>query len=484
MKKCLSLILSVLLMLSCCTLALAEEDVIELQIEMTVTVEEDMICADLVDSQGGTVSTWPVSLEIDGVQVDTTNTDEYGTATFRYAIPSDTQEIACVAKDGQFENYRFIGCTVYVEYDAPEEVTEPEETETEDETASTESTDAPTEDEQETTATPATTTKVVVATTTTTEKQPANTTPMTTTISGDRVAIGVNADNAFLIASGSTQTEFQSGARMWMDNAVYRSLVQSSAATLQLQLTLNEQAGEMSRLVAAKNANATYATYADEEVKGFAMDLTVAYVDEYTNVPLDIEDGTYIVEIPVPTKLRSCEKLAVAVCTAEGLAQLIEVKPTSGMLNFTIQRFQTLAIVGFGNSSMSLGSISNTPWLLVLAIVLGILLVAGGIALLVFVAFRKKPATACEEKTEEAATVSFETEDDDVDESADGDDDVVVAAVKEEISVPVVSEPKSSDAVAAPASDMPVTSASVSTTSSEDELDELLNDVLSDLDSI
>ncbi len=475
MKKCLSLILSVLLMLSCCTLALAEEEIVELYIDMTVTMEDGVIYADLVDDQGGTVSTWPVSLEIDGVQVDTETTDEYGTATFYYAIPENTQEIACVAKDGQFENYHFIGCTVYLEYAPTTDVTEPEEEETE----PTEETDAPTEDDQdETTTTPETTTKVVVATTTT-EKKSANTTPMTTAVSGDRVAIGVSVDNALLMASESTQAEFHSRARMWMDHNLYRSLVPSSSSTLHLQLTLNAQAGDINRLIAAKNADAAYASFADEEVKGFAMDLAIAYVDENTTVPLDIEDGTYIVEIPVPASLRSCEKLAVAVSTSEGLAQLIEVKPSGGMLNFTIQRFQTLALVGFGNSSVSLDALSNTPWLLVLAIILGIVMIAGGIVLLVFVAFRKKPvATATDAVAEDEVSVSFEVQEE--------DDEVVVAPAEEKPAQPVpVAQPEQ------PKADVPVKpvqetvpASKPAVTTSADELDDLLDEVLNDLESI
>ena len=99
--------MSVLLMLFCCTFALAEEEIVDLYIEMTVTMEDGVIYADLVDDRGGTVSTWPVSLEVDGVQVDTVTTDEYGVASFHYAIPENTQEIACIAKDGQYANYRF-----------------------------------------------------------------------------------------------------------------------------------------------------------------------------------------------------------------------------------------------------------------------------------------------------------------------------------------------------------------------------------------
>ena len=475
MKKCLSLILSVLLMLSCCTLALAEEEVVELYINMTVTMEDGVIYADLVDDQGGTVSTWPVSLEIDGVQVDTETTDEYGTASFYYTIPEDTQEIACVAKDGQFENYRFIGCTVYLEYTPSTDVTESEEEDMD----PSEETDAPTEDDSAETTTVAsqTTTKVVVATTTT-EKKSNNTTPMTTAVSGDLVAIGVSVDNPLLIASGSTQSEFNSRARMWMDHNLYRSLVTSDSSTLHLQLTMNEQAGDMTRLIAAKNANPIYASYTDEDVKGFAMDLAIAYVDEYTSVPLDIEDGTYIVEIPVPATLRSCEKLAVAVCTSEGLAQLIEVNPSNGMLNFTIQRFQTLALVGFGNVSVSLDALSNTPWLLVLAIVLGVVLIAGGIVLLVFVAFRKKPVSVSKEDMAEAKEepdqmVSFEMRE---------EDDVFVAPTEPQeatsTSMPTIEESK----VETPVS---TTTTTVSTqTTSTDELDDLLDEVLSDLESI
>ncbi len=472
MKKCLSLILSVLLMLSCCTLVYAEEEVVELYIKMTVTMEDGVIYADLVDDQGGTVSTWPVSLEIDGVQVDTETTDEYGTASFYYTIPDDTREIACVAKDGQYENYHFIGCTVYLEYTPSTDVTEPEE--------DTEETDAPTEDEQAETTTAAsqTTTKVVVATTTT-EKKSANTTPMTTTVSGDLVAIGVSVDNPLLIASGSTQAEFNSRARMWMDNNLYRSLVPSSSSTLHLQLTLNEQAGDMTRLIAAKNADASYASYVDEDVKGFAMDLAIAYVDEYSSVPLDIEDGAYIVEIPVPSTLRSCEKLAVAVCTSEGLAQLIEVKPSNGMLNFTIQRFQTLALVGFGSSSVSLDALSNTPWLLVLAIILGVVLIAGGIALLVFVAFRKKAVSAVAEEIETeaedvpAATVSFEVQEE--------EDDLLIPAEPQE--VPPAREQPKAEVPAKPVQEHVSAPKPVEQTST-DELDDLLDEVLNDLESL
>lgn len=474
MKKCLSILLAVLLMFGVSTTVAAEEDIIDLYIQMTVTMEDDVIYADLVDDQGGTVSTWPVSLEIDGVQVDTVNTDEYGTAAFYYAIPDDAEQIACVAQDGQYDVYRFIGCKVYLDYTPSTD--ENEETE-------------PTDPEDETTQAAETTTLVVVATTTTAENKPANSTPLTTTLKGDLVAIGVNADNALLIASQSTQSEFASRARMWMKNTLYRSLVPSSSSTLQLQLTLNEQAGDRARLLAAKNADPTYASFTDEEVKGFAVDMAIAYVNDNTTVPLEIEDGVYTIEMPVPATMRSCEKLAVAVCTSEGLAQLIEVKPSNGMLNFTIQRFQTLAIVGFGNSVVSLGSLMGTPWVLVLVIVLGLILVAGGIVLLVLVAFRRKKGTATSDVTASdsgAKRVSLD---------ADTEDDVFIAPVaqtKQTVVRPVAEPtqvPKVATETASPVQETktiptkhePTSKVSASPATADD-LDDLLDEVLSDLD--
>ncbi len=481
MKKCLSILLVVMLMLGISMTVAAEEDIIDLYIQMTVTMEDGVIYADLVDDQGGTVSTWPVSLEIDGEQVDTVHTDEYGTASFHYAIPDDTEQIACVAQDGQYDRYHFIGCKVYLDYTPV--------IETEEETEPTDPQE--TDSEEETTQASETTTKVVVATTTTVEKKPANSTPMTTTLKGDDVAIGVNADNAMLIATQSTQSEFASRARMWMKSALYRSLVPSSSSTLQLQLTLNAEAGDVSKLIAAKNASPAFASFADEEVKGFAMDMAIAYVDGNTTVPLEIEDGVYTVEMPVPAILRSVKTIAVAVCTSDGLAQLIEVKPSNGMLNFTIQRFQTLAIVGFGSSAVSLASLSNTPWLLVLVVVLGLILIAGGIVLLVLVAFRKKKC---------AAPLNTSTDEDGVRRvslDADSDDDVFIASPADVKTTVLPRVTESEREVKAPAETVsPVREVEVSPAKpvsapkvtarpdTTDDIDDLLDEVLSDLDNM
>lgn len=390
MKKWLSCLLALLIAVSATVTALAEsvDDIVDLYIQMTVTQEDGVIVADLIDDRGGTVSSWPVSLQIDGVQVDTVTTDSDGIAVFEYAIPEDAQEIACVAQDGQFESYRFNGCTVYLDpITAPtDEWFDPDE----EDTTSSDETD-PTDETSATTSASA-------VTSTTAQTQTTFATPLTTMVKNDRVAINVEADDALLGKTLATAADLNSRARLWMDQELYISLVSTSNATLHLRLELNEAAGDISKLIAAKNTTPAYASYEDAAVKGVAMDLSIVYVDETSHVPLEIEDGLYAIELPVPETLKYCEKIAVGVCTADGLASLVEVKPSGGILNFTIQRFQTLALVGFGDQGATLAPLSQTPWLLIVIVVLGLLLIVGGIVLLVLVSFRRKKTVASQAK--------------------------------------------------------------------------------------
>ncbi len=406
MKKYLTFILSVCLLFSfTCLVGQAEEENV-LYIEMTVEQEEDGIEVHLVDGQGGSVSTWPVMLELDGVQVDTVLTDSEGYALFTYSIPEETGEIACIAKDGQYEAYRFVGCRVVLEQEA--EPTQSEATQT-------------TTIASDTTSTTLTTT-VKTEKTTTVQTSTVDETTLTTMADGDRVAIGIVPDTVLLSTSQSSIPEYRTKARMWMDKALYDSLVSVSTATLQLQLKLNQEASEIARFIEAKNADPVFATYSDDLVQGFAMDMSIAYVDDSSTIPLEIEDGVYTVEIPVPAVLNTCTKFAVAVCKADGLSQLIEVKPVNGVLNFTVQRFQTLAIVGFGDSLVSIQSLSQTPWLIVGVVASGVLLIVLGVLLLVLVTFRRrKVVNAIDNDESDESLVMF-----------DEGDEIAISAAKEE----------------------------------------------------
>ncbi len=380
MKKCFSVLL-VLLMLFSTAVTVSATELIDLYIQMTVVEDEDgNVVASLVDDRGCTVSNWPVSLEIDGVEVDTKNTDASGDAVFSYDIPADAQQVGCTAINGEYGGYRFIGCSAYLDdRDAVQT----------DATTAADSEQTTTSAEGEAEGTQSDNTTVPSDSTTPEVSADLATAPITTAVNGNLVAVGIDIDRDLARACGMDAAQMVSQSRMWVDSAFYSSLVSTSNASLHLQLTLNEQAGAQSALLAAKNADPAYASFADSEVLGFAMDMSVAYVDENNRVPIEVSDGMYTLELPVPTTMASCETIAVAVCTQNGLASLTKLYPANGMITFTVQRFQTLAVVGFGEQG-AINSLAQTPWMLVAAIIVGVLLIAGGICLLIFVGFRRK----------------------------------------------------------------------------------------------
>lgn len=387
MKKCFSVLLVLMMLFSMAvTVSATETELIDLYIQMTVVEDEGgNVVASLVDDRGFTVSNWPVSLEIDGVEVDSKNTDASGDAVFSYDIPADAQQVGCTTIDGEYGGYRFIGCSVFlddrasVQTDATTAENSGETT-----TAAQETTDG-TEPQDVTDNT----TAPSDSTTPEASVEDLVTAPITTAVNSNLVAVGIDIDRDLARACGSDAAQMVAQSRMWLDSTFYSSLVSTSNASLHLQLTLNEQAGAMSALLAAKNADPAYASFDDSEVVGFAMDMLIAYVDENNRVPIEVSDGMYTLELPVPETMASCETIAVAVCTQNGLASLTQLYPANGMITFTVQRFQTLAVVGFGEQG-AIGSLAQTPWMLVAAIIVGVLLIVGGVCLLVFVGFRRK----------------------------------------------------------------------------------------------
>ncbi len=383
MKKVMALSLAVLMMLALPLSAFAvpseetDPNTIEISISMEL-LDDNTVFATLYDNRGGAVARWPVSLEINGEVVERQETDSRGDVAFNYQVTAADTQIACIADDGGYDVYTFVGCKTYLndtmvvepEGDA---TTEPPSGETDTETT------APTLNEND----------VPLSTT-----DSFSFAPMTTTVNNTLVGVGVDVDNGIVNAMQTTAASLTSRSRMWMEQAQYDALASSADAMLHLQLTLNTQAAPKSVLIAAKNADPDYAKYEDAQVKGFAMDLTLMYIEGDSRVPLEpAEEGMYTVEIPVPEVLSRSETFAVAVCTVNGVDTFLELKPENGMLKFTVKRFQTLALVGFGDTG-AVGTVAQTPWLLVILGGVGLLLVVGGVLLLVFITFRRRKKTS------------------------------------------------------------------------------------------
>ncbi len=329
----------------------------QLKIIMTVErLENGSIKALMLDSEGGYVAAWPVTLEVDGEKVEEVYSSWTGEALFEYSVPETAASVACTAASGQYDSYYFVGDTVYLG--------------------------------GETTQTVPPTTQSAVPVVNGEEFSNIYA-PKTTTVQNGRIGVGVDIDNGALNAFQSSIAAFNEQARMWMEPSVYNAMVLSDTATVHLAISLNNNTVGKDAFIAAKNADPAFSAYGDNQVKGFVLDLALSYIESGERVEITPADGMYQIELPVPESMKSCDKIAVSVCTADGLSSLVEVKRSGGMISFTVQRFQTLAIVGFFNNSGAVTTLAQTPWLLIVIGLIGALLMVGAIVLFVFVVFRR-----------------------------------------------------------------------------------------------
>lgn len=329
------------------------------QLKIILTVEQlenGAIKASMLDSEGGYVAAWPVTLTVDGEQVEEAYSSWMGEVTFEYSVPQTASTVSCTAASGQFDSYYFIGDTVFLG--------------------------------GQTTQAPTTTTQTALPVID--SDQFSNIyAPTTTTVQDGRVGVGVDVENGALNAFQTSIASFHEQARMWMELSVYNEMVRSSDATVHLAISLNDDAVNKEQLVAAKNADPAFSSYGDNLVKGFALNLALSYIEGGQRVDIAPADGMYQIELPIPEQMKTCDKIAVSVCTSEGLSSLVEVKRVGGMISFTVQRFQTLAVIGFSNNSQAVNTLAQTPWLLIVLGLIGALLMVAAVILFVFVVFRR-----------------------------------------------------------------------------------------------
>ena len=409
MKKWLTLMLCILLLVTSAVAvsAVPEEESTEttqasgdIFISMEITQQDDgSINVVLLDDRGGVVSMWPVVLMINGEEVERVDTDMAGSATFYSSIPADATDVVVKALDGEFAGTVFVGCSMTLDASGEAQPTDPQQTESTDpegEQPDEEATqDDPSEDEQSvdvTEPTEAPTVNVLVSTMAMVEKD-------------TRVGVGVDVDAALVSVSNTASEDWMTKAMLWMDKAHYASLVSDPNATLHLQLNYNAQALTSDRLIAAKNAHPDYASYADEEVIGFAIDPKMMYIDGANRIELAPTDNMYTVEIPLPATMYGCDKVAVGVCTVDGVDSFLEIKPSNGMIKFSVKRFQTMAIVGFGTGNPMRMTMNTSPILVIIGGV-GFALIALGIFLIIFFALRRHKAAVVADQDNDAKDVT------------------------------------------------------------------------------
>ncbi|MBQ9414924.1 MAG: hypothetical protein IJU16_07360 [Clostridia bacterium] len=376
MKQALSFLMAGLLCLSFLSVAVwaePEEETIDpslTQLDIVMTVErpdDQTIKVSMLDERGGIVSSWPVSLIVDGRLIEEdVFSSESGEVLFQYTIPEDAKTVACRADSGEIPGteYYLVGNTVYLEGYAP-------------------------------TAAQTTTSEADVDVTTRPTLQDFSMlySDTTTTVSGDQIGCGLDIDNGVLNMFQISNIAFNDCARLWVDKSFYDTMVADASATIHLNLSLNTEMATKEELIAAKNADPAVSSYADDQVKGFAMNYTLSYIENGERTEITAADGMYRIELPEPASMKNCEKIAVAVCTSNGLAQFVMVKRSGGTISFTIQRFQTLALVGFYGNSAAVATLSETPWMLTVILIGGIFLMAAAVLIVIFVVLRRQKAS-------------------------------------------------------------------------------------------
>jgi len=229
------------------------------------------------------------------------------------------------------------------------------------------------------------------------------------TVSGTRVKLPVDIDGAVKTTFGD---QIADRLVFWMNKADYDQLVDPSVATLHFALTSASQTVSADKMIAAKNADVRYKTYADNQVKGIALNMELMYASDRMyaslgNVYERIKNYNFDLQIPVPPSLKSCEVLTVAAVNEKGITMLMPVSQENGMVILpSAVRFGTFVMIGFGAAKTTSatatswgdffhalffeGAFKDVPWLLWVIMIGGVLLIAGGIVLLIMVTFRKR----------------------------------------------------------------------------------------------
>ncbi len=362
MKKSVVRVLAVLLALALVFAGFtASADPVSLALNVEATLDGSTVTVSVRDERGGPAALWPVSLIVDGVTIaEDIYTDDSGTVVFTDMVPEGAASVAVVPMSGEIPgtDISFVGTPYYVlGGDNATSVA-----------LSTSETDA--------------TTVAPTASVSLDES-------VTTRVKDDLIGVPCRIDEDGLSLFGLTEEEFSAHAVMWLDTEVYTDMVSDAGASLFLKLHPDPSAVNSAFMVTAKNASEDFRDYNDEQISGFAFSFSIMYQTENAQVELTPPEGLYQIDLPVPESMTLCEKMAVAVCTEEGLTPLVPVIPNAGTVSFTVQRFQTWALLGFSGKTAGIGNLSRTPSLLYLLGIVGGILIIGGILILIFVVFRR-----------------------------------------------------------------------------------------------
>lgn len=380
----------------------------ELNTEMTVSIVNNRITAQIIDEEGRPLADYPINLLFSNYPQATKNTDANGRVTFDVTAPSDHSSIMCTADNRTVGFVRYTGyaaspggqiVTPTTSTTANQPTTTPPSS---DSTTSTSSSQSQTQTQQ-----PDDSTDVSTTTTTYSMVQGAG----TTAVVGQQIAVNVSFDTHVAESFGYSSDEFARRARLLLGQEAYDALVGQNSAVLMMEARSSSLEVTDQFISTAISGQSAYSRYTPADTLRIPLDLSLHLINAAQGIdsPIAMPGDEVTVELPVPASMSDEEEytIAIAILSENGITRLIEPTVENGILSFPLTSFSSVAILGF-QAAGSGGSTGGIPIVSIILIVVGVLLLVGA-GLLIYFFFLRKPAP---EDPEDGETVAEEDNED------------------------------------------------------------------------
>ena len=215
---------------------------------------------------------------------------------------------------------------------------------------------------------------------------------LTTSAAADGVAADFIIDSALLTKFGvSDVNAFAGKAKVVIPSARYDQLSQLHKAAIYGRLATLNTTVESDKIAEAINGHMTLkrANVETAVVLPFTFTLQAVGVRTDENIDADFTNTEYVVTLPIPASMSTAEVFAVALAGANGLYDLQSLTAENGCITFKANSLDHYVLIGFdyvsGMTAVEEEEESNPlTGLVVVLYVVGVLLILGAVALIVW----------------------------------------------------------------------------------------------------
>lgn len=353
-------------------------------VTIELSIEGGRIRAAVTDSMGNPVPGLPLTLTVGSTTLPAQETGEDGTVTFTgVSSPAAGTQVRCDAAEmTTADGVTYLAATASL-------------TVTEDPGSASPSTTTGSGSTSVETPPPVTTRRRTNATT---KKNETTTTARTyetirgagtTSVEDDNIVVNVTFDEGVVGQFGLNNSDFEGRARFLIPQETYAELMSGNNGTLMLTARYSPIQVTDQQISAAISNLSKYSLYHAESIERVTLNLALLFTGqdgtemEVTSLP----EAQYVVQLPVPASMQNVGLVAVAATSEESIATPVEVQVEDGYLRFTTRYLSTFTILGFTEADSS--TISKTPTVALVLIIVGVLLLAGACLLMYFFVFRK-----------------------------------------------------------------------------------------------